>query len=89
MILTNGLVHPKELFVSGVASDAERGIEGLYMLCSDVVAFACVILSLLLTSLLEVLRMISEVVLQVLADCKSILFGLRFKRFGVEFCIEL
>ncbi|GKB69444.1 hypothetical protein Tco_0930856 [Tanacetum coccineum] len=37
----------------------------------------------------QVLRMISEVVLQVLADHKSILYGLRFERFGVEFCVEL
>ncbi|GKD57765.1 hypothetical protein Tco_1291152, partial [Tanacetum coccineum] len=36
-----------------------------------------------------VLRMISEVVLQVLADHKSILYGLRFKRFGIEFYVEL
>ncbi|GKA29779.1 hypothetical protein Tco_0716024 [Tanacetum coccineum] len=57
--------------------------------CSDVVAFACVILSLLLDTLLEVLRMISEVVLQVLADHKSILYGLRYERFSVEFCAEL
>ncbi|GJW62001.1 hypothetical protein Tco_0111336 [Tanacetum coccineum] len=35
-----------------------------------------------------VLRMISEVVLQVLADHKSILYGLRSERFGVEFCVE-
>ncbi|GJY55647.1 hypothetical protein Tco_0454762 [Tanacetum coccineum] len=39
--------------------------------------------------LVEVLRMISEVVLQVLADHKSILYGLRSERFGVEFYVEL
>ncbi|GKA67135.1 hypothetical protein Tco_0766943 [Tanacetum coccineum] len=37
----------------------------------------------------QVLRMISEVALQVLADHKSILYGLRSERFGVEFCVEL
>ncbi|GJZ67842.1 reverse transcriptase domain-containing protein, partial [Tanacetum coccineum] len=36
-----------------------------------------------------VLRMISEVVLQALADHKSILYGLRSERFGVRFCVEL
>ncbi|GJV94186.1 hypothetical protein Tco_1541999 [Tanacetum coccineum] len=41
------------------------------------------------TPLLEVLRMISEVVLQVLVDHKSILYGLRSEIFGVEFCVEL
>ncbi|GKE27805.1 hypothetical protein Tco_1443189 [Tanacetum coccineum] len=45
--------------------------------CSDIVAFACV------------LRMISEVMLQVLADHESILYGLRSERFGVKFCVEL
>ncbi|GJZ04538.1 reverse transcriptase domain-containing protein [Tanacetum coccineum] len=35
-----------------------------------------------------VLRMISEVELQALADLKSILYGLRSKRFGIEFCVE-
>ncbi|GKC47970.1 reverse transcriptase domain-containing protein, partial [Tanacetum coccineum] len=39
--------------------------------------------------LVEVLRMISEVVLQALADHKSILYGLRSERFGVKFCVEL
>ncbi|GKA95687.1 hypothetical protein Tco_0817782 [Tanacetum coccineum] len=73
--------------------------------CSDVVAFACVILALRLGFLqtyeltnifvdlfeyhFQVLRMISEVMLQVLADHKSILYGLRSERFGVKFCVEL
>ncbi|GKA95690.1 putative reverse transcriptase domain-containing protein [Tanacetum coccineum] len=40
-------------------------------------------------NVLHVLRMISEVVLQVLADHKSILYGLRSERFCVKFCVEL
>ncbi|GJR81950.1 hypothetical protein Tco_0152735 [Tanacetum coccineum] len=36
-----------------------------------------------------VLRMISEVELQALADLKSILYGLRSERFGIELCVEL
>ncbi|GJY93547.1 hypothetical protein Tco_0509329 [Tanacetum coccineum] len=36
-----------------------------------------------------VLRMISEAVLQVLADLKSNLYGLRSKRFDIELCVEL
>ncbi|GJY24563.1 hypothetical protein Tco_0398221 [Tanacetum coccineum] len=39
--------------------------------------------------LVEVLRMISEVMLQVLADRKSIMYGLRSERFGVEFYVKL
>ncbi|GKA56856.1 hypothetical protein Tco_0755928 [Tanacetum coccineum] len=39
--------------------------------------------------LVEVLRMISEVELQVLADLKSILYGLRSEKFGIEICVEL
>ncbi|GKB57107.1 putative reverse transcriptase domain-containing protein [Tanacetum coccineum] len=37
----------------------------------------------------EVLRMISEAELQVLADLKSILYGLRSEKFGIEICVEL
>nr|GFB79474.1 reverse transcriptase domain-containing protein [Tanacetum cinerariifolium] len=33
--------------------------------------------------------MISEVELQVLADLKSILYGLRSEKFGIELCVEL
>ncbi|GKA78467.1 hypothetical protein Tco_0785004, partial [Tanacetum coccineum] len=36
-----------------------------------------------------VLRMISEAELQALADLKSILYGLRSERFGIELCVEL
>ncbi|GKC04030.1 hypothetical protein Tco_0995640 [Tanacetum coccineum] len=36
-----------------------------------------------------VLRMISEVELQALADLKSILYGLCSERFGIELCVEL
>ncbi|GKB69417.1 serine carboxypeptidase-like protein 45, partial [Tanacetum coccineum] len=36
-----------------------------------------------------VLRMISETELQVLADLKSILYGLHFEKFGIEICVEL
>ncbi|GJY40344.1 hypothetical protein Tco_0427614, partial [Tanacetum coccineum] len=36
-----------------------------------------------------VLRMINEVELQALADLKSILYGLRSERFGIEFRVEL
>ncbi|GJR70611.1 hypothetical protein Tco_0016676 [Tanacetum coccineum] len=36
-----------------------------------------------------VLRMISEAELQVLADLKSILYGLRSEKFGIELCVEL
>ncbi|GJS09280.1 hypothetical protein Tco_0366076 [Tanacetum coccineum] len=39
--------------------------------------------------LVEVLRMISEAKLQVLADLKSILYGLRSEKFGIELCVEL
>ncbi|GKA50959.1 hypothetical protein Tco_0744155, partial [Tanacetum coccineum] len=39
--------------------------------------------------LVEVLRMISEAELQVLADLKSILYGLRSEKFGIELCVEL
>ncbi|GJT06515.1 hypothetical protein Tco_0840977 [Tanacetum coccineum] len=37
----------------------------------------------------QVLKMISEVVLQALADHKSILYGSRSERFGVKFYVEL
>ncbi|GJT22254.1 hypothetical protein Tco_0892191 [Tanacetum coccineum] len=33
--------------------------------------------------------MISEAELKVLADLKSILYGLRFEKFGIEICVEL
>ncbi|GJZ18613.1 reverse transcriptase domain-containing protein, partial [Tanacetum coccineum] len=36
-----------------------------------------------------VLRMISEAELQVLTDLKSILYGLRSEKFGIELCVEL
>ncbi|GJZ07793.1 hypothetical protein Tco_0542076 [Tanacetum coccineum] len=39
--------------------------------------------------LVGLLRTISEVELQALADLKSILYGLRFESFGIEFCVEL
>ncbi|GJW91078.1 putative reverse transcriptase domain-containing protein [Tanacetum coccineum] len=39
--------------------------------------------------LVEVLRMISEAELQVLADLKSIMYGLRSEKFGIELCVEL
>ncbi|GJR38491.1 putative reverse transcriptase domain-containing protein [Tanacetum coccineum] len=39
--------------------------------------------------LVKVLRMISEADLQVLAAFKSILYGLRFEKFGVKICAEL
>ncbi|GJX92449.1 hypothetical protein Tco_0345775, partial [Tanacetum coccineum] len=40
-------------------------------------------------SIVKVLRMISEVELQALADLKSILYGLCSERFGIELCVEL
>ncbi|GJU76145.1 hypothetical protein Tco_1273215 [Tanacetum coccineum] len=38
---------------------------------------------------LQVMSMINEVELQALADLKSIMYGLRSERFGIEFCVEL
>ncbi|GJW71736.1 hypothetical protein Tco_0128653, partial [Tanacetum coccineum] len=35
------------------------------------------------------LRMISEAELKVLADLKSILYGLCSEKFGIEICVEL
>ncbi|GJW20669.1 putative reverse transcriptase domain-containing protein [Tanacetum coccineum] len=40
-------------------------------------------------TIIKVLRMISEAELQALADLKSILYGLRSERFGIELCVEL
>ncbi|GJR38492.1 putative reverse transcriptase domain-containing protein [Tanacetum coccineum] len=61
--------------------------------CSDVIAIACFescsMILLLVTAPCEVLRMISEAELQVLADFKSILYGLRFEKFGIEICVRL
>ncbi|GJX35456.1 hypothetical protein Tco_0247013 [Tanacetum coccineum] len=37
----------------------------------------------------QVLRMISEAELQALADLKSILYGWRSERFGIELCVKL
>ncbi|GJY88715.1 hypothetical protein Tco_0503343, partial [Tanacetum coccineum] len=48
--------------------------------------FACWIL---LLSHVEVLRMISQVKLQALADLKIIMYVLRSERFGIELCVEL
>ncbi|GKA15491.1 putative reverse transcriptase domain-containing protein [Tanacetum coccineum] len=40
-------------------------------------------------SIVKVLRMINEAELQVLADLKSILYGLCSERFDIELCVEL